>query len=154
MSAHVCLSAYLPWDDIYKSSTTECSSEKTVWRQSQFYGFWESTFRTTCPGTSTQHPQSQQRLYFLRVLKNYPFSQRLFVSFYRCSVECTLTYRFSVRFSSCTAPGRRATQMVFITALMITGCTLSYLNGLYSSCSVERKAQNVPRETSYLKHSV
>lgn len=36
--------------------------------------------------------KAQQRLYFLRVLRENNISQSLLVSFYRCSIESILTY--------------------------------------------------------------
>lgn len=54
--------------------------------------------------------KAQQRLHFLRVLRKNNITQRLLVSFYRCSIESILTYCVCVWFTSCTAAQRKSLQ--------------------------------------------
>lgn len=77
--------------------------------------------------------KAQQRLYFLRVLRKHQFTQKLLVSFYRCSIESILTYCICVWFASCTVAERKALQRIIITAQEITGCSLPSLEELYNS---------------------
>lgn len=61
--------------------------------------------------------KAQQRLHFLRVLKNKALSKELLVSFYRSSVKSLLTYCIPVWFPSCMTREKR----IFDTAQKIVG---------------------------------
>ena len=82
--------------------------------------------------------KAQQRLYFLRVLRNYHLREELLVAFYRSTVETILTYCMCVWFSSCTAAERKALQRVVNSAQRITGCPLPSLEELYATRCLKR----------------
>lgn len=92
--------------------------------------------------------KAQQRLYFLRILRNYHLRQDLLVSFYRCSVESVLTYCICVWFLSCTAAERNALQRVVNSAQKIIGCPLPSLQELYSSRCL-KKAVKILKDPSH-----
>ena len=90
----------------------------------------------------------QQRLYFLRVL-----SQRLLVSFYRCSVKSILTYCICVWYASCALAQRKSLQRVINMAQKIIGCPLLTLEELHSSHCF-KQAQNIIGDISHPGHSL
>ncbi|XP_061844152.2 uncharacterized protein [Nerophis lumbriciformis] len=92
--------------------------------------------------------RAQQRLYFLRVLRNLHLRQDLLVSFYRCSVESILTYCICVWFCSCTAAERKALQRVVNSPQKIIGCPLPSLEELYNSRCL-KKAANILKDPSH-----
>ncbi|CAJ1076957.1 uncharacterized protein LOC125983400 [Xyrichtys novacula] len=95
--------------------------------------------------------KAQQRLHFLRVLRKNNITQRLLVSFYRCSIEAILTYCICVWFNSCTVAQRKALQQVVNTAQRIVGCPLPSLDDLHCArCA--KKAQNIIKDTSHPGH--
>lgn len=97
--------------------------------------------------------KAQQRLYFLRVLRRNDITQRLLLSFYRCSIESILTYCLCVWFSSCTVAQKKAFQRVINTAQKIVGCPLPTMDDLHSArCA--KKAQSIIRDTFHPGHSL
>ena len=103
--------------------------------------------------TSELLKKAQQRLYFLRVLRRYNITQRLLVSFYRCSIESILTYCMCVWFTSCTAAQRKKLQRVINTAQKIVGCPLPSLEDLHRSRGL-KKTQNILKDPSHPGHSL
>ncbi|KAK3514944.1 hypothetical protein QTP86_020859, partial [Hemibagrus guttatus] len=101
--------------------------------------------------TSELLKKAQQRLHFLRVLRKNNITQRLLVSFYRCSIESLLTYCICVWYTSCTVAQRKALQRVINTAQKIIGCPLLTLEELHSS-SCLKKAQHIIKDTSHPGH--
>ena len=97
--------------------------------------------------------KAQQRLYFLRVLRGNNISERLLVSFYRCSIESILTYCICVWFTSCTAAQRKKLQRVIDTAQKIIGCPLPTLEDLHRSRCL-KKSENIVKDTSHPGHSL
>ena len=88
--------------------------------------------------STTTIKKAQQRLYFLRVLRNNFLNQKLLVFFYRCSMESILTYCMCVWFASCTVAERKVLQRVVNTDQKIIGCPLPTLEDLYSSRCLRR----------------
>ncbi|KAK3505856.1 hypothetical protein QTP70_019506, partial [Hemibagrus guttatus] len=106
----------------------------------------------TCSvNTSELLKKAQQRLHFLRVLRKNNITQRLPVSFNRCSIESLLTYCICVWYTSCTVAQRKALQRVINMAQKITGCPLLTLEELHSS-SCLKEAQNIIKDTSHPGH--
>ena len=103
--------------------------------------------------TTTIIKKAQQRLYFLRVLRNHHLTQQLLVSFYRCCIESILTYCMCVWFSSCTAANKKALQRVVTTAQKIISCPLPSLEELYNTRCL-RKAQKIIKDPSHPGHSL
>ena len=101
--------------------------------------------------TTTIIKKAQQRLYFLRVLRNNFLIKKLLVSFFRCFIESVLTYCMCVWFASCTVAERKALQRVVNTAQKIIGCPLPTLEDLYSSRCL-RRATNILRDSSHPGH--
>lgn len=86
--------------------------------------------------------KAQQRLYFLRNLKNNLLTPKLLVSFCHCSIESILTSCSCAWLSSCTAADGKALQKVAATAQTIVGFPLTSLDNLYGPCCL-RRAQNI-----------
>ncbi len=103
--------------------------------------------------TSELLKKAQQRLHFLRVLRRNNITQRLLVSFYRCTIESILTYCICVWYTSCTVAQRKALQRVINTAQKIIGCPLLTLEELHSSRCL-KKGQNITKDTSHPGHSL
>uniref|UniRef100_A0A8C7YDV2 Reverse transcriptase domain-containing protein n=1 Tax=Oryzias sinensis TaxID=183150 RepID=A0A8C7YDV2_9TELE len=109
---------------------------------------------TWSANTTALVKKAQQRLYFLRLLKKNKLSEKLLVSFYRCSIESILTYCVCAWFVSPTAAARTALQRVTTTrAQKIIGCPLPSLEELYSSRCL-KKAQNILLDPSHPGHSL
>uniref|UniRef100_A0A3P9AUA1 Reverse transcriptase domain-containing protein n=1 Tax=Maylandia zebra TaxID=106582 RepID=A0A3P9AUA1_9CICH len=103
--------------------------------------------------TSELLKKTQQRLYFLRVLRKNNITQRLLVSFYRASIESILTYCIGIWYASCTVAQRKALQGVINAAQRTIGCPLLKLKDLHSSRCLKR-AHNIIKDTSHPGHSM
>ncbi len=77
---------------------------------------------TWSTNTTATIKKAQQRLYFLRILRKNQLTQKLLVSFCRCTIESILTYCICVWFSSCTVAEEKALQRVVNMAQKIIGC--------------------------------
>ncbi len=118
----------------------------------QFLGVHLDDDLTWSTNTTATIKKAHQRLYFLRILGNNQLTQKLLVSFYRCSIESILTYCICVWFSSCTVTERKALQRVINTAQKIIGCPLPSLEDRYSSHCL-RKANNILRDPFHPGHT-
>ncbi|KAK3544698.1 hypothetical protein QTP86_026097, partial [Hemibagrus guttatus] len=76
----------------------------------RFLGVYIEKDLTWSVNTSELLKKAQERLHFLRVLRKNNITQRLLVSFYRCSIESLLTYCICVWYTSCTVAQRKAPQ--------------------------------------------
>ena len=92
--------------------------------------------------TSELLKTAQQRLHFLRVLRKNNITQRLLVSFYRCSMKSILTYCIPVWYTSCTVAQRKALQRVINMAQKIVVCPVLTLEELHGSRCL-KKAKNI-----------
>ena len=128
----------------------DCVERVTSFR---FLGVHIEEGLTWAVNTSELLKKAQQRLYFLRVLRGNNITQRLLVSFYRCSVESILTYCICLWYNSCTADQRKKLQRVIKTAQKIVGCPLPSLEDLHRSRS-SRKTQNILMDSTHPGHSL
>lgn len=103
--------------------------------------------------TSELLKKTQQRLYFLRVLRKNNITQRLLVSFYRASIESILTYCIGIWYASCTVAQKKALQGVINAAQRTIGCPLLKLEDLHSSRCLKR-AHNIIKDISHPGHSM
>ena len=103
--------------------------------------------------TSELLKKSQQRLFFLRILRRNNIAQSLLVSFYRATIESILTYCMGIWYTSCTAAQRKALQRIINTAQKTVGCPLPTLEELHSSRCL-KKAQNIIKDTHHPGHSL
>lgn len=87
--------------------------------------------------------KTQQRLYFLSVIRKNNISQKLWVSFYQYSIESILYYCFCVWFS---APQQHREKHSSKTAQETIDCPLPSLEELYRS-HCRRKAKNIKKCT-------
>lgn len=97
--------------------------------------------------------KASQRLYFLRILRKSNISQKLLVSFCRCSIESILCYWLCVWFSSCTAAQRKTLQWIIKTAQETIGRSLPTLKELHSS-RCRWKAKNILKHYSHPGHNL
>lgn len=97
--------------------------------------------------------KAQQRLHFLRVLRNYHLRQDLLVCFYRCAVESILTYCICVWFASCTEHEKSALQRVVKSAQRIIGCPLPSMEELYDTRCL-RKALKTQKDPTHPAHAL
>ena len=95
---------------------------------------------TTTNNTTTVVRKTQQRQYFLGILRDYNQPSRR-----RCSIENVLTYCISVWYTGCSAVHRRALQRVINIAQKITACSLPSLEDLFSSRCLGRAADTHKR---------
>ena len=83
--------------------------------------------------TASAVGKAQQRLYYLRQLKNAGIQKQLMANFYNCAISSVLTYGFLVWFSSCTKAEQQALQRVVKTAGKIMGTILPEISTIYSN---------------------
>ncbi len=95
--------------------------------------------------------KAHQRLFFLRRLRKFGTSPRIFRSFYTCTVESILTGCITAWFGNSTAGNRRALQRVVRTACHIVGGELPSLQDIYTRrCT--RKARRIIKDSSHPSH--
>lgn len=116
----------------------DCVERVPVFR---FLGTYISVDLSWAINTTTVVKKSQQRLYFLRILRQNHLQQKLLVSYYHCSIKSVLMYCISVWYASCSVADRRALQKVINTAQKIIGCPLLSLKDLFSSCCLSRSVE-------------
>lgn len=98
-----------------------------------------SDFRWTI-NTSFIIRKANQRMYFLRKLKQAGVSSTVLAAFYRCVVEGTLTYSITTWYGSCSAADRKALQRVVRSAQGVLGSSLPSMEDLYISRCRSRTA--------------
>ncbi len=95
--------------------------------------------------------KAHQHLFFLRRLRKFGTSPRIFRSFYTCTVESILTGCITAWFGNSTAGNRRALQRVVRTARHIVGGELPSLQDIYTRrCT--RKARRIIKDSSHPSH--
>ena len=92
---------------------------------------------------------AEQRLFFLRKLKQAGLSSQLLVNFYMGSVESILCLSTPMWYGSCTAQDRKHLSRVVKTAQGIVGCPLLDLNYLYTG-GIQWKNNYIETDTTYL----
>ena len=78
----------------------------------RFLGVNISNKLTWTSNTSNLVKKAQQRLFFLRKLRQARLPQKLLVNFYRSTIESTVTSCITVWYTSCTAAERKDLQRV------------------------------------------
>ena len=99
----------------------------------KFLGLSVSETLSWSTNTASVIGKAQQRLYFLRKLKQADLPRALLVNFYHCAVESVLTYCVSVWFSSCTKAEQEALQRVVKAAGRIIGSPLPSITSVFTS---------------------
>ena len=99
----------------------------------KFLGLSVSETLSWSSNTASVIGKAQQRLYFLRKLKEAALPTALLVNFYHCAVESVLTYCVSVWFSSCTKAEQEALQRVVKAAGRIIGSPLPSIASVSTS---------------------
>ncbi len=97
--------------------------------------------------------KAQQRLYFLRQLRNFNLPQELLIQFYSAISESILCMSITVWFSSATKSDLRRLRRVVWTAERIIGTTLPTLQELYIS-RVSKRAGKITLDPSHSAHSL
>ncbi|KAI4888623.1 hypothetical protein NFI96_027766, partial [Prochilodus magdalenae] len=95
--------------------------------------------------------KSQQRLFFLRLLKRFGMKPRILRTFYTCTVESNLTGSITTWYGSCAAIERKALQRVVRTAQYITSVQLPNLLDLYTSRCL-RKTRRILKDSTHPSH--
>lgn len=76
----------------------DCVERVPVFR---FLGTYISVDLSWAINTTTVVKKAQQRLQFLRILRQNHLQERLLVSYYHCSIESVLMFCISVYYASC-----------------------------------------------------
>ncbi len=95
--------------------------------------------------------KAQQRLCFLRQLRNFNLSQKLLIQFYSAIIESVLCTSINVWFSSATKSDLRRLRRVVRTSERIIGTTLPTLQELYLS-RVNKRAGKITLDP-HIQHS-
>lgn len=95
--------------------------------------------------------KAHKRLYFLRVLRKNNIPEKLFVSYYHCTVESIL-----VSFSSCTVAQKRNHCRVIRVAQQIVSCPLPSFKELHNSHTESglRNIKKIPQHPSLPDHDL
>ena len=116
-----------------------------------YLGVHISSDLTWSKNISHQVGKAQQRLYFLRKLKQAHLPQNLLINFYRATIESLLTYCCTVWFASCTVENRRDLQRVVRMAEKVIGTTLPPLSDLYAG-QLCKKASCISKDPTHPGH--
>lgn len=119
----------------------------------RFLGVNISNNLTWTSNTSNLVKKAQQRLFFLRKLRQARLPQKLLVNFYRSTIESTLTSCITVWYTSCTAAERKDLQRVVKAAQRIVGTELPNLDNIYKS-RLQKKASSIIRDITHPGHSL
>ena len=106
---------------------------------------------TWSTNTASVIGKAQQRLYFLRKLKQAALPTDLLVNFYHCAVESVLTYCVSVWFPCCTKAEQEALQRVVKAAGRIIGSPLPSIASVCTSRCL-RLSQRIIMDPSHPSH--
>ena len=117
----------------------------------KFLGLSVSETLSWSSNTASVIGKAQQRLYFLRKLKEAALPTALLVNFYHCAVESVLTYCVSVWFSSCTKAEQEALQRVVKAAGRIIGSPLPSIASVSTSRCL-RLSQRIIMDQSHPAH--
>ncbi len=99
----------------------------------KFLGVYITKDLTWSINTSHLPKKAQQRLVFLRKMKQARLSTQLLVNFYHCIIESVLAYGMIVWYASCTGENHRELCCVVKTAQRIIGTELPSLDTVYVS---------------------
>lgn len=119
----------------------------------KFLGVHISADLTWSTNISHQVGKAQQRLYFLRKLRQAQLPQRLLVNFYRSTIESLLTYCCTLWFNCCTAEDKRKLQRVVRAAERAIGTSLTPLRDIYTG-RLQQKASIIIKDPSHPGHSL
>uniref|UniRef100_A0A669BZP0 Reverse transcriptase domain-containing protein n=1 Tax=Oreochromis niloticus TaxID=8128 RepID=A0A669BZP0_ORENI len=119
----------------------------------KFLGVHISADLTWSTNISHQVGKAQQRLYFLRKLRQVQLPQRLLVNFYRSTIESLLTYCCTLWFNCCTAEDKRKLQRVVRAAERAIGTSLTPLRDIYTG-RLQQKASITIKDPSHPGHSL
>lgn len=111
-------SAAVQWREWRTSSSSDCRSQR-IW------------VGTITPQQITK--QAQQRLHFLRKLKQASLPTKILRTFYRGVVESVLTYCGSTWYSSCSVSDKKALQRIVRGAEGVIGVSLPSVQELFQS---------------------
>ena len=96
----------------------------------KFLGVWVNDDLSWNSNTTSVIGKAQQRLYYLRKLKQEGLPNNLLVNFYHCAVESVLTYCATVWFCSCTKAEQEALERVVKVASKIIGSPLPSISSV------------------------
>ena len=116
----------------------------------KFLGVHITNHLTWSSNTSYLCMRAQQRLYFLRKLKQAQLSQKLLVNF-SSTIESILSHCMIVWYSSCTVSERKDLHRVVKVAGRIIGTDLPSLDSVYTS-RLKKKASSISRDATHPGH--
>ncbi|KAI4875608.1 hypothetical protein NFI96_000890, partial [Prochilodus magdalenae] len=117
----------------------------------KFLGVHITNHLTWSSNTSYLCMRAQQRLYFLRKLKQAQLPQKLLVNFYRSTIESILSHCMIVWYSSCTVSERKDLHRVVKVAGRIIGTDLPSLDSVHTS-RLKKKASSISRDATHPGH--
>ncbi|KAI4896218.1 hypothetical protein NFI96_025832, partial [Prochilodus magdalenae] len=117
----------------------------------KFLGVHITNHLTRSSNTSYLCMRAQQRLYFLRKLKQAQLPQKLLVNFYHSTIESILSHCMIVWYSSCTVSERKDLHRVVKVAGRIIGTDLPSLDSVYTS-RLKKKASSISRDATHPGH--
>ncbi|XP_059843356.1 uncharacterized protein LOC132403735 [Hypanus sabinus] len=141
----------LTW--ITNTSLTWTTNTSLTWTTNTSLTWTTNTSLTWTTNTSMLVNKAQQRLFFLRKLKQAKLPQKLLLNFYRSTTEIILTNSATVWCASCTAAERQDLHRVVKAAQRIVRMELPGLDTIYSS-RLRRKAIGITRDTTHPGHSL
>ncbi|KAI4891004.1 hypothetical protein NFI96_004964 [Prochilodus magdalenae] len=117
----------------------------------KFLGVHITNHLTWSSNTSYLCMRAQQRLYFLRKLKQAQLPQKLLLNFYRSTIESILSHCMIVWYSSCTVSERKDLHRVVKVAGRIIGTDLPSLDSVHTS-RLKKKASSISRDATHPGH--
>ncbi|KAK1795532.1 hypothetical protein P4O66_001241 [Electrophorus voltai] len=103
--------------------------------------------------TSSITKRAQQRLYFLRKLREAHLPSPILTTFYRGTVESILSSCIITWFGNCTAFDRKTLQRIVRTAEKIIGVSLPSITDIYITRCIQ-KATNIVKDPTHPSHEL
>ena len=94
--------------------------------------------------------ESQSRISFLQKLRNLDVRASIRQTFYRCFIECVITFSFMCWFGSLSVRNRKVLFRVVNVCSKVVGGRLANLCDLYA-CRVVRKARMIASDNSHVR---
>ncbi|XP_076827475.1 uncharacterized protein LOC143474082 [Brachyhypopomus gauderio] len=121
-------------------------------KSNKFLGVHLADDLTWSCNTSSITKKAQQRLYFLRRLRKAHLPSPILTTFYRGTIESTLSSCITVWFGNCTVADRKSLQRIVRTAEKIIGVSLPSITDIYTTrCT--RKALSIVGDHTHPSHT-
>ncbi|KAK1791630.1 hypothetical protein P4O66_013631, partial [Electrophorus voltai] len=140
-------------ESAYREEVRELVSWLEIVKNIKLLGVHIAENLTWTLNTSSITKRAQQRLYFLRKLREAHLPSPILTIFYRGTVENILSSCIITWFGNCTAFNRKTLQRIVGTAEKIIGVSLPSITNMYITRCI-RKATNIVKDPTHPSHEL